>query len=76
MRGMRLRGTLTLWGLGLEILPVPGTEHFLGTFFIFLLNNLLFVMVANSPHYSPYFKSTCPSDNNVIFYFYTKFMML
>ncbi len=24
---------LTLWGL--EILPVPGTEHFLGTFFFF-----------------------------------------
>ncbi len=25
-------------------------------------------MVANSPHYSPYFKSTCPSDQNVIFF--------
>ncbi len=25
-------------------------------------------MVANSPHYSPYFKSSCPSDHNVIFY--------
>ncbi len=26
-------------------------------------------MVANSPHYSPYFKSTCLSDHNVIFLF-------
>ncbi len=24
---------LTLWGMGLEILPVAGTEHFLGTLF-------------------------------------------
>ncbi len=24
-------------------------------------------MLANSPHYSPYFKSTSPSDHDVIF---------
>ncbi len=26
-------------------------------------------MVANSPHYSPYYKSSCPSDHNVIIFF-------
>ncbi len=54
---------------GLENLPVPGTEHFLGTFYFFIKPVFFFVMVANSPHYSPYFKSTCPSDHNVIFSF-------
>ncbi len=53
---------------GLEILPVPGTEHFLQTFIYFIKPVFLFVMVANSPHYSPYVKSTCTSDHNVIFF--------
>ncbi len=28
----------------------------------------LFVMIANSPHYSPYFKRSCPPGHNVIFF--------
>ncbi len=29
-------------------------------------------MVANSPHYSPYFKSTCPSEHNVKLFWHSK----
>ncbi len=54
---------------GLYILPVLGTVQFWGTFYFFNSTSLLFVMVANSPHYSPYIKSSCPPDRNVIIIF-------
>ncbi len=61
--------SLTLWGLGTGHFTSPRDWALFGNFFFFLINQPLFVMVANSPHYSPYFKSTCPSDHNVIYVF-------
>ncbi len=35
------------------MLPVPGTEKVLGTFYFLIKPVLLIVMVANSPNYLP-----------------------
>ncbi len=59
---------LTLWGLGTWNFTSPRDYALFGDF-LFFQTSLLFVIVANSPHYSPYCKSTCPSDHNVIFCF-------